>query len=518
MTSRGVIYDTSWGGAKCLSPTQKMSDPGSNPGNYPEGVKRSTGTPHHLVKYHSSPLELAIQILGGVIYDTSWGGAKCQSPCTSTIATASDIAAPFHPPPVAVQHGNQKRAFYMCSGKTGNPTGFAAWWNHLSDGGTCTEFDKVNSAEGDMLLNSSFAPFYGEVRDGAYHSGLLTPPCGQFNPRRIAFPDDRYPILRTLADFGMGVTGLSDRFQRSVDAVNVLAVRVCLVARKMFDLGRAWIIENPPTRSDKTGAFRRFFRVQLAGHASFFTLPCVQELIAYTGALFAHIPMCFFGMPEQKYLTFMYPPYMHAAIQCMEGIRCIHSKHSSVAGGFDSDGQPMGADTGIHPSGCSELLVRACLEPTVPCMLKPMQSTTVLASQDTVASTGFPADRSGVPADAVTRGKQGKQSNMTSRGAHERFHRPSETLRNLHYCTRDIPVSWTKMLDVEQSCDACLRAKAAHQHHSGTLPETTAPGEICAFDLWKTQTASVLGGERDVFGVIDLFSDFSDVTRIRVKD
>ena len=80
MTPRGVIYDTSWGGAKCLSPTQKMSDPGSNPGNYPEGVKRSTGTPHHLVKYHSSPLELAAHILGGVIYDTSWGGAKCQSP------------------------------------------------------------------------------------------------------------------------------------------------------------------------------------------------------------------------------------------------------------------------------------------------------------------------------------------------------------------------------------------------------------------------------------------------------
>ena len=163
------------------------------------------------------------------------------------------------------------------------------------------------------------------------------------------------------------------------------------------------------------------------------------------------------------------------------------------------------------------MLVRACLEPTVPCMLKPMQSTTVLASQDTVTSAGFPADHSGVPADAVTRGKQGKQSNMTSRGAHERFHRPSETLRNLHYCTRDIPVSWTKMLDVEQSCDACLRAKAAHQHHSGTLPETTALGEIYAFDLWKTQTASVLGGERDVFGVIDLFSDFSDVTRIRSK-
>jgi hypothetical protein len=186
----------------------------------------------------------------------------CSTQCTSTIATASDIAAPFHPPPVAVQHGNQKQAFYMCSGKEGNPTGFAAWWNHLSDGGTCAEFDKVNSAGGDMLLNSSFAPFYGDVRDGVYHSGLLTPPCGQFNPRRIAFPDDRYPILRTLADFGMGVTGLSDKFQRSVDAVNVLAVRVCLVARKMFDLGRPWIIENPPTRSDMTGAFRRFFRVQ----------------------------------------------------------------------------------------------------------------------------------------------------------------------------------------------------------------------------------------------------------------
>ena len=138
-----------------------------------------------------------------------------------------------------------------------------------------------------MLLNTSFAPFFDDVRNGAYDSGLLTPPCGQFNPRRIAFPDDRYPLLRTLADFGMGVTGLSDRFQISVDAVNVLAVRVCLVARKMFDLRRSWVIENPPTRSDSTGAFRRFFRPQLDGHASFFILPCMQALIEYTGALFA---------------------------------------------------------------------------------------------------------------------------------------------------------------------------------------------------------------------------------------
>ena len=73
------------------------------------------------------------------------------------------------------------------------------------------------------------------------------------------------------------------------------------------------------------------------------------------------------------------------------------------------------------------------------------------------------------------------------------------------------------MLDVEQACDACLRAKAAHQHHSGTLPEASAPGEICSFDLWKTQTASVHGGQRDIFGVVDMFSDFSDVTRITSK-
>ena len=119
--------------------------------------------------------------------------------------------------------------------------------------------------------------------------------------------------------------------------------------------------------------------------------------------------------------------------------------------------------------------------------------------------------------DSVTRGKHGKQSNITSRLAHERFHRPSETLRNMHYSCSDIPVNWTHMLNVEQSCDACLRAKAAHQHHSGTLPEATEPGEICSFDLWKTQTASVLGGQRDVFGVVDMYSDFSDVTRIGSK-
>ena len=187
----------------------------------------------------------------------------CAPKGTSTVAVASDAPQPFVPPQIVAGSGGRKEAFYMCSGKSGNPTGFAAWWNHLSSGGRCHELDKVNSGEGDMLLNTSFAPFYANVRDGKYHAGILTPPCGQFNPRRIAFPDERYPLLRSVADFGMGLAGLSDRFQRSVDAVNVLAVRVCLVARRMFDLRRPWVIENPPTRSDETGVFRRFFRQQL---------------------------------------------------------------------------------------------------------------------------------------------------------------------------------------------------------------------------------------------------------------
>ena len=180
----------------------------------------------------------------------------------------------------------------------------------------------------------------------------------------------------------------------------------------------------------------------------------------------------------------------------------------------------MGAETGIHPSGLSELLVRASLKPGEPCLRTPLQSSEVLAAPDDATATqlkGFPGDRLGVAFDSITRGKHGKQSNITSRLAHERFHRPSETLRNMHYCCNDIPVSWTQMLDVEQACDACLRAKAAHQHHSGTLPEASAPGEICSFDLWKTQTASILGGQRDIFGVVDMFSDFSDVTRIISK-
>ena len=137
----------------------------------------------------------------------------------------------------------------------------------------------------------------------------------------------------------------------------------------MFDLRRPWIIENPPTRSEQEGAFARFYRPQLDQHASFFTLPPVQALQRYTGALFAHLPMCWFGMAEQKYLTFMYPPYMHAAVQCLEGIRCVHAKHTSVAGGFDAQGNPLGSETGIHPSGLSELLARASFDPLVPCIL-----------------------------------------------------------------------------------------------------------------------------------------------------
>ena len=104
---------------------------------------------------------------------------------TQTVASVSDKAIHHRPAPAAAHDGAKKRAFYMCSGRLGNPSGFAAWWNHVSGGGACTELDKANSVEGDMLINTSFAPFYADVVGGLYHAGLLTPPCGQFNPRRI---------------------------------------------------------------------------------------------------------------------------------------------------------------------------------------------------------------------------------------------------------------------------------------------------------------------------------------------
>jgi hypothetical protein len=401
-------------------------------------------------------------------------------------------------------------AFYACSGKAGNPSGFAAWWGFLSGGGVCTEMDKVNSPAGDLLLNTTFEPFYERVRGGAWAAGILTPPCGQFNPRRIMFPHPRFPVMRTALEFGLGVAGLSEKHQRSVDAVNILAERVCLLARAMFNLRRPWVIENPPSRGQQTGIFARFYRVALKLHASFFDLPCVKALAAYTGALFVHLPMCHFGMPEQKYLTVMYPPYMNGSMQCLGSIRCHHTSHTSVTGGFDENDQPLGAETGIHPGGFSEALVRASLRPTTPCIL----AVDVFSGEDV---EGLIGDRAGVNIDAVTRGKQGRQSSVTSRLVHDRFHRPAPMLRRLHYTCSDVPVSWTKLLSVEQSCDACLRAKAVHQHHDGTLPVVTKNGEIVAFDLWTTQDASILGGERTLFGVIDLYSDFSDVTRLKTK-
>ena len=103
---------------------------------------------------------------------------------------------------------------------------------------------------------------------------------------------------------------------------------------------------------------------------------------------------------------------MHAAMQCLLGITCIHTSHESIAGGFDADGNPMGADTGIHPSGLSELLVRASLTPNEPCLRTPLASSEVLAAPDDIASTthtGFTGDRQGVAFDSITRGKHGKQ-------------------------------------------------------------------------------------------------------------
>ena len=79
-----------------------------------------------------------------------------------------------------------------------------------------------------------------------------------------------------------------------------------------------------------------------------------------------------------------------------------------------------------------------------------------------------------------------------------------------------MPHSWTQILDID-ACDACLRAKAAHLHHDGTLPECSTPGEILAFDLWTTQVGCLFGGERIIFGVIDLYSSWSEICKLKSK-
>ena len=422
----------------------------------------------------------------------------------STVSTTDTVVVPSPSP------APSNTTFYMCSGPRGNTSGFAAWWRFISKGGKCDEYDRMHGDGGDMLYNKTFAPFFAAIAAGNYVGGLLTPPCGQFNPRRLLFPHPRFPVLRSIVEHGLGVKGLAAPYQHAVDRMNVLIQRICLVARAMTDLKRPWILENPPSRSDETGIFKRFFRENLRLHASLFDVPCVVALAEYADALFVHVPMCFFGMPEQKYLSLMYPSYMHGAMQCLGSIECHHESHPSVTGGFDANGEPLGAETGVHPGGLSEAIARAFAHPNRPCML----------SHDVMSAptTGLSADRTGVPTDAITRGKKGKQSNVTSRLVHDRFHRPASVLRSLHYTCNDIPVSWTKLLDVEQSCDACLRAKAVHQHHGdGALPVTTKCGEIVAFDLWTTQSPCILGGERTLFGVIDLHSDFSDVTKLKYK-
>ena len=442
---------------------------------------------------------------------------RCSAPCpapTDAVHTLNDL------PPASAKSTipTGSRAFYACSGPKGNKSGFAAWWSYIT-AGTCDEFDKEHGTQGHLLLNSTFAPLHAKVVAGEYWAGLLTPPCGQFNPRRILFPDQRFPVLRTIFDHALGVNGLEDIFQRSVSAVNVLIERVCLLAGAMTDLRRPWIIENPPARSHKTGPFQRFFRQVLELHGSFWDVLCVRSLRAHAKALFAHLPMCHFGMPEQKYLTFMYPPYMRSAMQCADSIRCQHTSHASIAGGFDDNGRPLGAETGIHPGGLSQMLSRALAHPDVPCLLDEAiltASTPSGAAASEPTPRGLPADRSAAPPEARSRGKRMKPSSITSVLLHDRFHRPSPLLRRLHYTCADVPESWTQVLDVD-ACDACLRAKATHLHHDGTLPECKAPGEILAFDLWKTQEGCLFGGEQMLFGVIALYSSWSEMCKLKSK-
>ena len=116
-----------------------------------------------------------------------------------------------------------------------------------------------------------------------------------------------------------------------VAASNILVERAVAIARELRAVGASFIIENPPTRSDKASDL---FRECWSSHASLWMHSEMKPLCEERWTREVTFPQCALGNEQfQKMTTLLYSCELEPSLRPLGELRCTHAVHASQAAG-----------------------------------------------------------------------------------------------------------------------------------------------------------------------------------------
>ena len=128
----------------------------------------------------------------------------------------------------------------------------------------------------DLLRREVFDDLMRRIRAGEFFGAVIGVPCSTFSVARIPRPGQETgpPQVRSWWEPD-GMEDISMLWHMRVAASNILVERSVAIARELRAVGASFIIENPPTRSDKASDL---YRECWSSHASLWMHSAVKPL------------------------------------------------------------------------------------------------------------------------------------------------------------------------------------------------------------------------------------------------
>ena len=208
------------------------------------------------------------------------------------------------------------------------------------------ELDVLQDTVGhDVEREEVSEPLVEDSENGVYGHGHYGVPCTTFTPMLSLSRTQKRSRTEP-----WGISGISDKHQRQVDASNLQIDVTIASAKGIVDTGGEVTIESISDYGDRDGPCFWPARAKMCPLAK---TPQMVWFIAYAGLRPIHVPLCRFrrGGPR-KWITIWCTPGAYAILEPLLLVLCTHSaaEHGSALG-HDADGVSNATKTASYPEG-----------------------------------------------------------------------------------------------------------------------------------------------------------------------
>ena len=208
---------------------------------------------------------------------------------------------------------------------------------------------KVGGGQHDVRRPAVGERLIGRVRRGDYDVVFGAPPCESYSVAHR-------PQLRSRKQ-PSGLQNAPPEWSAYLRKHNELAEWTVRLARAAHEAGALWAVENPADRGDESSPahWERF-----ADHAPLWKQPCVEALVAETGARVRTFAYCAFAAPYQKWTSIAHAEEW-SELAALDERLCDHGKepHGEQLHGRHASGLSRATSAAAYPDEMNEFLAEA---------------------------------------------------------------------------------------------------------------------------------------------------------------